>query len=168
MPFRTGAPSRLSVFRSSIIQGKFAPRFLLVKRLDLRGMCEQVIIAVVRAAVIAFTGLILAANPRPRFVDRAPIVSAQMLARRLNLNVPITIFDKNRDTLMHQVPPQIVEIPHRLRLIDRQRQVTTARSRTMFAQYGTHIGVDPSLIYYDTPGRNRPNGTPCQTDACTG
>ncbi len=110
---------------------------LLVREIgfDLLGVRKELIVAIGTAGVVTVARLVFFAYFRPDFVDRAAVVRTKIFATCLKLNVPIAVFYKNRNVLMHEIPPNIVEIAGRCRHVQRNRQIPAARRRTMFAQY---------------------------------
>lgn len=98
-------------------------------------MREEVVVAVVASEVVAIAGLIVLADLRPRLVDAAEVVVAQVLAFRLDLDVPVSVLDEDGEPLVHEVPADIVVIPDGARFVQRQRYVTAAGRRALSAQY---------------------------------
>ncbi len=118
------------------MQGReFSPFLVREIGFDLLGVRKEVIIAIGPASVVTVARLVFFAYCRPDFVDRAAVVRPKIFATCLKLNVPIAVFYKNRNVLMHEIPPNIVEIASGGRLFQRNRQIPAASRRTMFAQY---------------------------------
>ena len=96
------------------------------------------VVPVVAGGVVAFAGLVFAADFGSRIVDSASAVGLEVPAPGLDLDVPIAVLDKHGDPLVHEVPSNIIEIPRRLRLIERQGQILAAHGRTMVAGNRNH------------------------------
>ena len=114
------------------------PGLLEVVLFHLFRMCEEVVIPVRPPGVVALSRLIIPADARSCHVDCAAIVRPQVLAARLKLDVPVPLLDEDRDALVHQVPPDVVVVPHPGGLVQRERQVAAASGCTVFAENRSH------------------------------
>jgi hypothetical protein len=63
------------------------------------------------------------------------MIRLQMLARRVNQQVPRLVFGKDGGALVQQEPAEEIKIPRRRRLVDRQGKVPAALGRAVFAQH---------------------------------
>ena len=77
---------------------------------------------------------IIAANLRARVVDSATMVRLQVFAICVNEQVPRAILDKDRRSVVKQVPTDKVQILLGGRCIDRQSKVSTTLGRAVFAE----------------------------------
>ena len=96
------------------------------------------VVPIVAGGIVALAGFVFAADLGSGLVDSAAAVRLEVSARGADLNVPIAVLDKHGDPLMHEVPTNIIEIPRRLRLIERQGQILAAHGRTMVAGNRNH------------------------------
>ncbi len=83
---------------------------------------------------LAFVGRVLATDLWSSFVDPTAEVTLQVLARRVNQQVPIVIVNKDRRAVVQQVPTHEVKITTTDRFVNRQGEVMTALGSAMFTQ----------------------------------
>ena len=87
-----------------------------------------------RVLELALVGCVFPADLRSRVIDPASVIVLQMLAGRVDQQIPRPTFYKNRRTIVKQIPPHKIEIAFGLGRVDRQREIPTAFGRAMFTQ----------------------------------
>ena len=85
---------------------------------------------------LAFIGSVVAADLRPSLVDPAAMILAEVLARRVNEQIPVFSLDEDRGPIVQQIPTNEIEITSRDRGVDVQGKVMAALCRAVFAQVG--------------------------------
>jgi len=125
-------------FRWAGLRPELLARFCLVIGLDLLFVSEMFVVTVGAAAIIALSGLVFATDMGSGVVLHAPVFATELLASCLELDVPIALFDKNADSLVHEVPSHVVVVPGGRRFIERDGHVSAARTRAVFAVNRPH------------------------------
>ena len=115
--------------------GKLWPEHGIGVLVDLLGRFEVHVIAPI-VLELAFIGCVVAADLRPSLVDPAAMILAEVLARRVNEQIPVFSLDEDRGPIVQQIPTNEIEITSRDRGVDVQGKVMAALCRAVFAQVG--------------------------------
>ena len=84
---------------------------------------------------------VLAADFRARVVDAAAVVLLQVLAARIDAQIPLLLFDEDEDVLMDEIPADVIVLPAGFRGLDLEDEIAATQGGTLIAKTGTaHIG----------------------------
>lgn len=100
---------------------------------DLLGRLE-ILVEERGAVVFARLVRIVAADRRAYRVVFAAEVRVERAARGVNEEVPVPVFDEDRDALVIEIPANVVKFGEGRRLIDRKREILTALRMAEFAK----------------------------------
>jgi len=101
-------------------------------------MSKKVLVFIRPAGVIALARFVLTADLRARIVDPAAVVRAEVLAPRLKLDIPIPFLDEHTDTLVHEIPSDVIIVSCRGRLVQGQGDIPAARGQAVFTKKRAH------------------------------
>ena len=91
--------------------------------------------------VAVFRG-IFPADLGPRFINPAPIISLQMLATRIDPQIPLLLFDEDKYILMDEIPANVIILPAGFGLVDLQDEIPATKGGTLIAKTGTAHRAD--------------------------
>lgn len=111
--------------------GRTEPRFGVLG--DLFGSLEVRIVYRV-VVVLAFVGRVITTDLRASQIDPTQVIRLQMLADRMDEQIPITIIDEDGGLVVQQIPSDVIEVLLRRRDIDRQGKITTTLGIAVIAQ----------------------------------
>ncbi len=128
---RSSASQRVAFF--ACWTGKLGTEEGVRVLIDLLGSLKVFFVAPI-VLEFAFDGRVIATNLRARLVNATSIVILQVLAGRVDEQVPVVVFNENGRPVVQQVPTHEVEIPAIDRYLNRQRKIMATFGDAVFAE----------------------------------